>query len=586
MMGMTIRASRSRLLHLIVLLATLALLLSGCDLPWQAKLSDLAKDQTLKMGWATGGGHDITTLDPALCGDTSCTQLVSLLYDGLVTVDRHEQIVPWAAKSWTISPDGLTYTFKLQPNQHFSDGAPVTASDYAWSIDRSANPCLGSQLSYYLSTIKDASAFSSEKCTNGKPDGSITTLVGDSIIPDDGANTLTIKLAQPAGYFLASLTYSTSFALEKSIVSGVGSDTLGRDDSWLDNLAKGTTGQGGSGMFYVSAWDHQGVLTFKQNPNWWGRQAGKRPNFTTVDFKLFASTDTEYGAYQGDQTLAYADTIPVDQIAAAKGQRDYHQQPVLIMRSLLLNWKIAPFDDINARKAFCLAINRDEINQRVFRGSNMPTWHLIPQGMPGYNAHLRGLDNAPTGGDLALARGYWQQYLATHSNWKTPAQLTVAGSLSSNSTQAVATTLQANFSQMLGQNIALKTPWQGGILQEYLDPYKTSPLSLFAWTADYPDPQDWLTLLYTSDSEYNTQSASIPAADALMRQADVLSDMAQRVPLYNQAEQLLIDNAAVCPLYQFVNHYGLRPWVKGDFVEDARGVFPSDAWITGYIAKH
>jgi ABC-type oligopeptide transport system substrate-binding subunit len=108
----------------------------------------------------------------------------------------------------------------------------------------------------------------------------------------------------------------------------------------------------------------------------------------------------------------------------------------------------------------------------------------------------------------------------------------------------------------------------------------------FAWQADYPDPQDFLSLLFMSDSPYNTQSASVPAADALMKQADALSDLAQRLPLYNQAEQLLIDNVAVCPLFQYVNHYALRTWVKGDFVEDARGLFPNDAWITGYIAKH
>jgi ABC-type oligopeptide transport system substrate-binding subunit len=150
----------------------------------------------------------------------------------------------------------------------------------------------------------------------------------------------------------------------------------------------------------------------------------------------------------------------------------------------------------------------------------------------------------------------------------------------------VADTLQANFSQLLGQNIVLGSPWEGGILRYYTDVYKTSPLALFGWSEDYSDPQDFLTMLYSSDSPYNTQTASVPAADALMRQADALPDMAQRVPLYQQAEQLLIDNVAVCPLLQYVNHYGLRTWVKGDFVEDARGLFPNDAWVSGYIAKH
>src|SRR6185437_3622563 len=160
-----------------LLFGALSLLLSGCDLPWQAKPSDVAKDQTLRMAWSTGGGHDITTLDPAQCSDPSCTQPIAMLYDGLVTYDRKGQIVPWAAKSWTVSPDGLAYSFKLQPNQRFSDGAPVRPSDYAWSMDRSANPCLGSQLSYYLSSIKDASAFSKALCINHQPPGGIKSLV-------------------------------------------------------------------------------------------------------------------------------------------------------------------------------------------------------------------------------------------------------------------------------------------------------------------------------------------------------------------------------------------------------------------------
>jgi len=184
-----------------------------------------------------------------------------------------------------------------------------------------------------------------------------------------------------------------------------------------------------------------------------------------------------------------------------------------------------------------------------------------------------------------LAHTYWQQYLAAHPTWKAPATW-LTWFYASNSNRLMVEALQASFSQLLGQNITLSPPWTGGILQVSPDPRLTLPLVLFAWSQDYPDPQDFLTLLYTSISEYNTQSASVPAADALMKQADALSDLAQRVPLYNQAEQLLIDNVAVCPLFQYVNHYALRSWVKGDFAEDARGLFPNDAWVSGYIAKH
>ena len=143
---------------------------------------------------------------------------------------------------------------------------------------------------------------------------------------------------------------------------------------------------------------------------------------------------------------------------------------------------------------------------------------------------------------------------------------------------------QATWDQTFGIKTTIdQTAW-ATILQE--EQSKTLQLYRFAWAADYPDPEDWLTLLFSSDSPYNEQNASIPAADALMKQADGLADMSQRVPLYNQAEQMLLDQVAVCPLLQYVNHYALRTWVKGDFAEDARGVFPNDAWVSGYIARH
>ncbi|HKT37847.1 MAG TPA: peptide ABC transporter substrate-binding protein, partial [Ktedonobacterales bacterium] len=105
---------------LIVLMGTIALLASACGTgSTSTGPGDKAKDQTIKMGWATGGGPDITSLDPAQCSDTSCGPLESMLFDGLVTLDKNLNVIPWAAKGWTISSDGTTYTFTLQPNQKF-----------------------------------------------------------------------------------------------------------------------------------------------------------------------------------------------------------------------------------------------------------------------------------------------------------------------------------------------------------------------------------------------------------------------------------------------------------------------------------
>ncbi len=98
----------------------------------------------------------------------------------------------------------------------------------------------------------------------------------------------------------------------------------------------------------------------------------------------------------------------------------------------------------------------------------------------------------------------------------------------------------------------------------------------------FADPEDVLSWLASP----NVYGINVPAAQPLLRQADTLSEMSQRIPLYQQAEQLLIDDVAVCPLFQVVDAYALRPWVKGDFAQNGLGVIPNDAWVSGYIAKH
>ena len=184
---------RVRLGMVFAALATLALL-AGCNLPGQ-QTSDLANDQTLKIVLPLDGGGEnpLANLDPAQGLYPPYLQASSLLFDGLLTLDRNGHVEPWGAQSWTVSPDGLAYTFTLRPHQRFSDGAPVKASDYAWSIDRIANPCL-SLFNYdssvftdysFLALVKDAPAFHNETCARGQPTGAITSLIGDALLPND-----------------------------------------------------------------------------------------------------------------------------------------------------------------------------------------------------------------------------------------------------------------------------------------------------------------------------------------------------------------------------------------------------------------
>ena len=591
---MDLRVFRHPLASLVLISGMLAVLLMSCQTT-PAPLN-LAKDQTLKMIWGMGG----FTPDPIVLVNATMTQVDDLLYDSLVTLDHNEQIEPWGAQSWDISADGLTYTFHLRPNQRFSDGVPVKASDYAWSIDRALNPCLPSGYTYYYSAIKDAATFSASICNFDKIQDTLQTLVGDSIVPNDSANTLTITLARPAGYFLAQMASPPFFVLERPVVltpvpGDIPTDKLGGDGAWTRLMSNGKTGQGGSGMFYLASRtvDSADVvtLTLRQNPWWWGRHAGKTPHFTTITLTSpMRSQTANFALFQSDPSTAFIDAVsalPNLPLATIQAQPYYHVARFMGMTILMFNWQQAPFDDLNARKAFCLAVNRDQINQQVFQGAMIPTWRLVPAGMPGYENGPHGLENAPVGGNMALARDYWRRYLAAHPSAKAPGAMAV-NYFQDNQQQQLVAALQANFATMLGSQLTLKPPPHPGVSVPYNQLVKWTPLTIYNWNVDYADPQDFLTLLFENSSPFALllHNSGVPAADTLMRQADALGDMRQRIPLYQQAEQLLIDNVVVCPLYQTMNRYALRIWVRGGFVEDGRGVFPNDAWVSGYIAKH
>jgi peptide/nickel transport system substrate-binding protein/oligopeptide transport system substrate-binding protein len=574
-----------RLVWLVTLCGVVAALLAGCGPSRDAQPSDMARDQTLKLGYHES---DAFVLDPALLTTASAMQVASLLFDGLVTLDRNAQIEPWGAASWTISPDGLTYTFRLRPNQRFSDGAPVTASDYAWSIDRLLDGCAGSANYYELAVIADADALSGASCTGTPAHGTVATLVGHSLLPDDGANTLTIRLARPAGYFLAALATSAGMALERRVV-GASHDP--REDTGNGNpfpalLARGATGQGGSGMFYLARWSptdeaDEWRLTLRPNLHWWGVAAAKKPHFSAIVI-AGSSGDAAFSDFMSDSSVAFASVLasnwPPSHFA---GQPFYHAQPATATRALLFSWSRPPFDDLNARKAFCLAINRDQFNQQDYQGEMLPGWHIIPQGMPGYNPNATGLDGAPITGDAALAGHYWNLYLDAHHQ-QAP-QITIDyGMPGESGYQQQSAWLQQAWRQTLGVTTVIdQVTWGMG------PGWQASRMIVRFGSGDgeYVDPQTIFsdfTWFVANGIAARTMAAPVAA---ILQRADALSDMAQRIPLYQQAEQALIDNVALCPLYQEVNYYALRPWVKGDFIEDGRGVFPNDAWVTGYIAR-
>jgi oligopeptide transport system substrate-binding protein len=584
-------------------LGALALLAAGCSLnPFGGGPNDLApKSKQVFNYQLVTGATDIAGMDPDVswggqpdCAKADCAHAaallpISLVYSGLVTLDADLAVENWDAQKIDISSDGLTYTFHLRDGLQFSDGKPVTAADYAYSINRTLDPCLLSPVAYYLYAIKDAITFNSERCTPGAggapntyeggycPAGNcpvLKDLLHDSVVATD-AKTLTIKLSAPFAYFLGALAYPTSYALEQSVVGGSFANS-----GWTNNLSVGPSGQGGSGPYYVSRWDHKGTLVLSANPHF--RQ---QPYIQTINFTIYSDPNTAYAAYQsGKADIGYP---PAAQLAQARKQSDYHEQGVLWVNHLGLNWKMAPFDDVRARQAFALALNKDTLNTSVLGGAQAPTNHIVPQGMPGYNANLKGPAGVTsTQGDPDKAKALWQQYVAAKCGGQAAScpQVTLTYSSSGPTAGKLATAMRQMWKTALGVNVTL----QGVANLDTLDAQlatQSVQLWIVGWFADYPDPEDWLSLQFVPGAPYNAGNVAVPDATTHLNRADTDLNPTDRVQQYQTAEQLLVDQVAWVPLDQVEDHWQVQPWIHG-YTETALGEPMLDQWLSMYVTNH
>jgi peptide/nickel transport system substrate-binding protein/oligopeptide transport system substrate-binding protein len=517
------------------------------------------------------GQKDVSGLDPATVSNANSLAIMSLIYPGLVTLNANQQVIPWAADGLPdISEDGKTYTFHVRAGLKWSDGTPINASTFAYSLNRALSPCVNSSVNYYLFALKDAVAyFNTGRCASDGVTviGPITTLIGDALIVSD-PQTLEIVLAQPAAYFLNTLSYPVAYAVPQQTIT-----TYGKN--WTKHLADGK-GLGGS-PYMLTAWPHNGTLTLTRNPNFWGA----RPLLREIDYTFYATADAAYTAWHdGKVDVGYAPTAQYPIVSKAT---NFHETGMLNLFYIATSWTESPFNNLLARQAFALAIDKQAMATDVLKDTVIPTNHIVPQGMPGYNAALRGPDGSThLTGDLAAATQYGKQYAkaACHSNFATCPSVVLTIPSGQPELAAVANNALAAWKKALpGWPISIRAVAPGTMLQQLSN--RQLQIWLFNWLGDYPDPQDWLSLQFLPGSDNNIGNVTVDQANTLMLKADAEEDPLQRIRDYNAAEQLLVVNIAWIPLYQTKVWWQTSPTVH-NFAVASFGLTPLDIWPTIY----
>jgi oligopeptide transport system substrate-binding protein len=554
----------------------IALFLSSCDLFGGNNNNLPAKPvkAPLKQQVYTApilGASDILTFDPALAYDVSSISAIQMVFTGLVQLDDKFQVQPQLAQSWDQSPDGLTWTFHLKPHLKFSDGSPLTSADVIYSIDRALQPATKSTVApIFLALIRD-----SDRLLAGR----IPTLINDSLLAPN-PNTVIIQTSKKAAYFLAMLTQPCSYVVEKKLISAYGAD-------FTDHLALG----GGAGPFRVTQYIHGKEIDFAPNPNYYDTL----PQLQKVIFPFYPEAQAAYQAYQSSRVDVTG--VPIGSYSIDKKRPDFHRVPQLWINYYTMNYLVKPFDNIHIREAFALAIDKTAIVNNVWQGTVLPTNHIIPQNMPGYNPNLTGPDGTQSlKGNPGQAQSLLQQGLHEEGIAKLPPiKLTYAKGVSNFDQEVKAIT--AMWQRVLGVTVT-PNPVDYNTLLDEVTAATNNPQGLqfwsLAWVAEYPDPQDWLTRQFDRGvpnnnmnygENYSKNAAQQQAIQAQLEAADANFQQPARIQAYQKAEQQLVNDVAWMPMEQVTSVFLRKPYVVG-MVDNGLGLIPPDDWANIYIIQH
>jgi len=476
---------------------------------------------------------DPQTLDPHITTDSTSAVIVNEVFGGLVTINPEIEIVPDLAEDWDISPNGKVFTFRLRQDAKFHDGRLVVAEDFRWSLERAADPLTESPVAdLYLADILGVA---------DKLSGKTQSIRGLRVIDD---HTLELTIDAPKSYFLAKMTYPTGFVVDRQNVEGNKND-------WVFE-------PNGTGPFRLERYEIGETIILGRNDLY---HLGP-PFLDTVEFILSG----------GDPMLMYEnDEIHLTGLGLADLERV--QDPDNPLRAELatappsfsvsfigLNVNEPPFDDPKFRLALNYAVNKKEIATSALSDLVVPAVGVIPPGFPSYNTDLKGYGYDPEKAKRLLSESRYGADTGSIPR----ITLSIAGNFGASVGLDMEVMLRS-WQETLGVEVEIQQTEWATFLQDLHK--RRFQMFVIGWGADYPDPENFLDILFHSESTNNWGAYSNREVDSLLEKARVEPDQVARFQQYNVIEQLIVDDAPWVPLWHSTERKVLiKPQVKDYFL--------------------
>jgi len=514
--------------------------------------------QEVTLNFLTQGEPD--SLDPTHASSAFAVDgaVVRQVFEPLLRFDDNLVPQPAAAASYEVSLDGTVYTFHLRPDGGWSDGQPVTAGDFEYAWKRLLDPALHAE---YAPLFVGAGIVGADEYNSGK--FATSDHVAINALDD---LTLQVRLNQPFGALPALAALWVAAPLRPDVVDA-------DPDGWAAEPATYL----GNGPFMVSDWEHQDHLTLVPNPRYVAHLGWPAPTLTRATILMRTNPETDFAAYASGDAPDWIEVPDVDanrvlndSALAAQTRRSSELTTFWVQ----MNNAHAPLNDPLVRRALSQAVDRAAFVRDLTGGVSLPTTSVIPPGMPGFQDGLgQELGFDATGArNLLIQAGFGGEQPFPSLAFSYP---------DSPANERRARYLQTQWNVNLGVGVQV-TAMDADAYQQAIDAGNYD-LAFGGWSADYPDPQDWLASLFDCGGAFNKFRYCDASFDQLVARADVGASLSDRLQLYAQAQKLLVQDVPVAPLFVRGRLVLVKPWVQmvggGPLILTAMDDYPGSLFL-------
>ena len=482
-----------------------------------------------------GNGSEPQGLDPHVVTGVPENHILRALFEGLAVKNPYTlEPEPGVASSWDISDDGRVITFQINPEAVWSNGEPITATDYVWSWKRLLTPMLGAENAYMLFPVKNAEAFNKGQVTDFNE-------VGVKALDD---STLQVTLNERTPYFLQLMDHYSTFAVHRPTIEKHGKAT-DRFTAWtrVENMVS-------NGAFRLKKWQLNRRIELEKSDTYWDRD---KIRLNGIIFYPTENGVSEERMFRVGQ-LHYSGGVPLGKIPVYQEMENspYVQAPYLGTYYYLLNTKRAPTDNLNVRKALSIAVDRDKLNKTILKGTNLSAYSITPPDTLGYFPPILFSYDVAYARELLAEAGYpngegWPGLELTYNTSEDHRKIAVA------------------LQQMWKDNLNIEVTLTNQEWKVYLDSVTNMHFQIArrGWIGDYVDPNNFLDLFISTGGNNNTGFADPAYDEMILREAPQAATKEERFAIFKKAETLLMEQMPIIPIFTYTSKHLIHPSVNG-----------------------